>query len=65
MKYMHWSVVAASLVIVFAGIKAASVIVVPLLLALFIAVIVSPLFLWFHTKGLPKGVALAMVLVLV
>jgi len=36
----------AAVVIVLAGIKAASVIVVPFLLALFLAIILSPLFLW-------------------
>jgi len=55
--------VMAAVVIVLAGIKAASVIVVPFLLALFLAIILSPLFLWLQKKGLPQGLALLVVVV--
>ncbi len=55
-------IILASLVVVLAGIKTASAIVVPLLLSLFIAVIVSPFFLWLKKKGLHQGVALVIVL---
>ena len=39
----HWLILSASLIIVLAGIKAASVIVVPFILAIFIAIICMPL----------------------
>jgi predicted PurR-regulated permease PerM len=58
--------VAAAFVIVVAGMKAASDIVVPLLLAVFISVIVAPLFLWLRRKRVPAAVALLlMILILV
>ena len=50
--------VMAAVVVVLAGIKAASVIVVPFLLALFIAIISQPLIAWFHRLGLPRALAL-------
>ena len=39
----HWLILSASLIIVLAGIKAASVIIVPFILAVFIAIICMPL----------------------
>jgi predicted PurR-regulated permease PerM len=56
--------VMAAVVIVLAGVKAASVIVVPFLLALFLAIILSPLFLWLKEKGLPQGLALLVIVIL-
>lgn len=50
--------VMASVVIVLAGVKSASVIVVPFLLSLFLAIILSPLFFWFHKRGMPQWLAL-------
>lgn len=53
----------ASFVIVVAGMKAASSILVPFFLAVFIAVIcASPLF-WLQSKGVPKVLALILILV--
>jgi len=51
--------VMAAVVIVLAGVKAASVIIVPFLLALFLAIILAPLFLWLKKKGMPQGIALS------
>lgn len=48
----------AAIVVVLAGIQAASVVVVPVLLALFIAIICHPLIEWFHRQGLPRFLAL-------
>jgi len=45
-------VISASIVIVLAGIKMAASIVVPFLLALFLAIILTPLFLWLKRIGL-------------
>jgi predicted PurR-regulated permease PerM len=56
--------VMASVVIVLAGVKAASVIVVPFLLALFLAIILAPLFLWLKKKGVPQGIALLLIVIL-
>ncbi len=53
----------ASFIIVVAGMKAASSILVPFFMAVFIAVIcASPMF-WLQRKGVPKVVALALILV--
>ena len=54
--------VLASLVIVIAGLKAASTIIVPLLMALFIAIITTPLMLWLSSKGVPKWASLGLIL---
>ncbi len=55
----------ASLVVIFAGIKAASAIVVPFLLAMFIAIICSPMVRWLMRIRLPRGLAIIAVIVLV
>ena len=56
------SVVLASIVIILAAIKIAAVIVVPFLLALFIAIILSPAYGYLKKKGLPSALALVSVL---
>lgn len=56
-------VIMAAVVVILAGVKAASVVVVPILLALFIAIISHPLILWFHRLGLPRFLALLPVVV--
>jgi len=48
----------ASFVIVVAGMKAASSILVPFFLAVFIAVICTPPLFWLQRKGVPKALAL-------
>jgi AI-2 transport protein TqsA len=53
----------ASFIIVVAGMKAASSILVPFFLAVFIAVICAPPFFWLQRKGVPKLAALALILV--
>src|SRR5690554_685102 len=57
--------IAAAVMIVLAGVKAASVIIVPLLLAIFIAIITQPLVTWFHRRGLPKALAIVAVFILI
>lgn len=54
----------ASFVVVIAGMKAASSIVVPFLLAAFIAIICAPLMLWLQQKKVPAGVAVLIVVLL-
>ena len=53
----------ASFVIVVAGMKAASSILVPFFLAVFIAVICTPPLYWLQRKGVPKVLALTFILV--
>jgi AI-2 transport protein TqsA len=53
----------ASFIIVVAGMKAASSILVPFLLAVFIAVICAPPMFWLQRKGVPKDLALVFILV--
>jgi len=52
----------ASFVIVVAGMKAASSILVPFFLAVFIAVICAPPLFWLQRKGVPKVLALVLIL---
>lgn len=58
----YFFIVMASVVIVLAGIKSASDIVVPFLLSLFFAIILSPLYKYFTKKGLPDGISLLFVI---
>src|SRR5512135_1762648 len=53
----------ASFIIVVAGMKEASSILVPFFLAVFIAVICAPPLFWLQRKGVPKVLALALILV--
>jgi predicted PurR-regulated permease PerM len=53
----------ASFIIVVAGMKAASDILVPFFLAVFIAVMCAPPLFWLQRKGVPKLPALALILV--
>ena len=55
-------IVLASVIIVLAGIKSAAAIVIPFLLSLFIAIILSPLYGYFNKKGVPSGVSLVLVI---
>jgi predicted PurR-regulated permease PerM len=48
----HLFIVAAAVVVVLAGVKMAAVIVVPFLLALFLSIILAPMFLWLKKLGL-------------
>jgi AI-2 transport protein TqsA len=52
----------ASFVVVVAGMKAASSILVPFFLAVFIAVICAPPMFWLQRKGVPKVLALVLIL---
>lgn len=54
----------AAVVVIVAGMKTASIIVVPFLLALFITIILAPIFFWLQGRGIPGGLALALIFVL-
>lgn len=55
----------AAVVIVLAGIKFAAVIIEPFLLSIFIAILFSPFFTWLNSKGIPSGVSLMLVLIMI
>lgn len=61
-KIGYYFIVGASVIIVLAGIKSASSIVVPFLLSLFLAIILSPLYNYFKEKRLPDFVSLVFVI---
>jgi len=61
-KTFQVMVILASFIIVVAGMKAAESIIVPFLLAIFISIIASPPFFWLQRKGIPKGIALVIVI---
>ena len=52
----------AAFVVIIAGMKAAAPLLVPFLLALFIAVIIASPYSWLQARGLPSGLALLVVL---
>lgn len=56
-------IILASFIVIIAGMKAAEDIVVPFLLAAFLAIIISPPFLWLQKKGIPKGIALLLIII--
>ncbi|WP_321778896.1 AI-2E family transporter [Sulfurimonas sp.] len=58
----YFFIVFASVIIVLAGIKTASAIVVPFLLSLFIAIILSPLYAFINKKGVPSIISLIIVI---
>lgn len=58
----HYFIVMASVIIVLAGLKSAAEIIVPFLLSLFIAIILSPLYNFFNKKGLPNAISLTLVI---
>ena len=59
---LHWLVAAASVVIIIAGLKSAQSLVVPFLVAAFIAVICTPALDWLQKKGVPSALALVLVI---
>ena len=61
-RAMRFMIIAASFVIVVAGMKAAQAIMVPFLLSIFIAIISSPLLFWLHRKKIPMGISLLIVI---
>jgi len=63
-KIGYYFIVMASVIIVLAGVKSASVILVPFLLSLFIAIILSPAFNYLNAKGLPQSLSITVVIAL-
>jgi AI-2 transport protein TqsA len=64
-KLSHLSAIliaAASLVIVVAGMRAASAIINPFLIAVFVATLCAPPLFWLQRQGVPNGLAVAIIL---
>ena len=61
----HFLLVAASLVVVIAGLKAASSLILPLLFSLFLTLVSLPLLNWLRTLKIPKGLAVLLTLCIV
>lgn len=61
-KTLQVLLILASFTIIVAGMKAAESIIVPFLLAIFIAIIISPPYFWLQKKGIPKIIALISVI---
>ena len=62
MAKTHTLVILASFTIVVAGMKAASSLLVPFFLAVFVAVICAPPLFWLQRKRVPKILALALIM---
>ena len=54
--------IVASLVIVVAGLKAASTVILPFLIAIFLAILTLPLLNWLQSKNVPKALAVLITL---
>ncbi|WP_457749724.1 AI-2E family transporter [Sulfurimonas sp.] len=61
-KIGYYLIVMASVVVILAGIKSASVIIIPFLFSLFIAIILSPLYKYFKSKGILDIVSVILVI---
>ena len=58
----YYFIVMASIVIVLSGVKSAASIVVPFLVSLFLAIIISPAYNFFNKKGMPNFLSLTIVI---
>ena len=61
-QFGYYFIVMASVIIVLAGVKFASVIIVPFLLSLFIAIILSPSYNFFKSRGIPEILSITIVM---
>lgn len=61
-RVAQFLIITAAIVIVLAGMKAAESIIVPFLLAGFIAIITTPPYMWLQSKGVPKAISLIIVI---
>ena len=58
----YYMIVTASVIIILAGLKSASAIIVPFLLSLFIAIILAPFYTFLISKKIPESLSMALVL---
>lgn len=63
-KALRIMLAAACLVVLVAGMQAAAAILVPFLLSVFIAIICTPPMFWLQNRGVPKLLAIALILVI-
>ncbi len=63
-KVKNILVILASSIIVIAGIKSASSILITILLSVFIAIVCAPPFLWLRSKGIPKSFAITIIVLI-
>ena len=61
----RFMLVMAAFVVVIAGMRAAESLLVPFLLSLFIAIIVTPLLTWLKDRGVPNGLAIVVIIAVV
>ena len=61
-KTLQVLLILASFTVIVAGMKAAESIIVPFLLAIFISIVASPPFFYLQKKGIPKAIALLIVI---
>ncbi|MCW8812435.1 MAG: hypothetical protein OQK65_02790, partial [Chlorobium sp.] len=61
-KTLQVLLILASFTVIVAGMKAAESIIVPFLLAIFISIVASPPFFYLQKKGIPKVIALLIVI---
>ena len=61
-KIGYYFIVIASVIIILAGVKNASEVIVPFLLSLFLAIILLPTYNFFNKKGLPESISLIFVI---
>ena len=59
---LNWLLAAASVVVIIAGVRVAHTLVVPFLMAAFLAVICTPALQWLQRKGVPTALALLLVI---
>jgi AI-2 transport protein TqsA len=59
---LNWLLAIASVVVIFAGVRAAHSLVVPFLVAAFLAIICTPALQWLQQKGVPTAIALLLVI---
>jgi AI-2 transport protein TqsA len=64
-RALHFLFTAAAIVVIIAGLRAAADILVPFVLAAFIAVISAPFLFWLKKHGLPTWLALAVVILVI
>ena len=61
----RFMLVMAAFIIVVAGMRAAESLLVPFLLSLFIAIIVTPMLTWLKDRGVPNGLAILVIIAIV
>lgn len=64
-KQTSWLIIMAAIVVIIAGMKMAESLLVPFMLSVFIALICSPPLAWLKAKGVPAGLAIAMIVVMI